>query len=688
MLNFLSMNDNIALDVIRTICATFDKAVYYIIGLLYEIIIEVSTVEIFSDPTISKFAGRLYTLVGIFMLFKVSFSVINYIINPDTIFDKETGSGKLIKNIVITFILIIIMPNIFELMGRVQTAILDDHIIENFILGTDDTSIGNKFKISEDCENEAHDIKDVGQYISLVVFRPFYQVDTLAKDYENLLSGPYCTVTSVNNLLQPHIYNSPNKNSVGNSVNGNYHVDYWFIISTLVGGAVALVMVSFAMDIAVRSIKLSFLQIISPIPIISYIDPKQAKSGLFKKWTTELIKTWADLFIRLIALFFVVKIISMIDVSGIKGLAFWIEILIIIGGLMFAKQLPGLIGNMLGIKIDGGFNINPMKRIQKDALGGNLIASAAGLTAGMIGGGIAGAYAGKQVGNVGKGIIGGMLSGANYGRHNPNQAFSKSMDQSYKSLTGNEMARFSLTNSIMSIGGKERVEEIGGYLKTANADLRAEETKLGIASHTSAETGSRLTSKGYNISDLTSLTNMSVNLSAQTSNLESDMNSKESTYNSLRNDLISHEQKYNEAKSFIDNYHSIMTYDDGTQIPNQAYRDYEKFINDYSANKMTLERNLDAAKRNFETAQARYNENKESLRDIDTYLKAIATENESRDKIQRINKTISTLSDEKKQRQIFYHQDSSPKNSVQDAIKQVREHNYSNNNGNNNGNNN
>ena len=87
-------------------------------------------------------------------------------------------------------------------------------------------------------------------------------------------------------------------------------MEYKYIFSTVVGVVVILLLITFCMDIAVRSIKLAFLQLVAPIPIISYVDPKSGKDGMFKKWYEMCFKTYISLFIRLIALYFAVYIIS------------------------------------------------------------------------------------------------------------------------------------------------------------------------------------------------------------------------------------------------------------------------------------------------------------------------------------------------------------------------------------------
>ena len=80
---------------------------------------------------------------------------INYIINPDSLNDKEKGGGNLLKHIIISFVMIIITPFCFNFLTEAQSAILTDQIIPNFILGTNwREGSGNTFKISEECPNE------------------------------------------------------------------------------------------------------------------------------------------------------------------------------------------------------------------------------------------------------------------------------------------------------------------------------------------------------------------------------------------------------------------------------------------------------------------------------------------------------------------------------------------------------
>lgn len=142
------------------------------------------------------------------------------------------------------------------------------------------------------------------------------------------------------------------------------------------------------MDVAVRIIKLYFLRLIAPIPIISYIDPIKGE-GIFKKWLSNVGKTYADLFIRLIAIFFAIFIIQQVatqpalkDFNGNPIDNPFVIIFIIIGALMFAKQFPNLIQDITGISLDGKMQLNPFKKISEQAAGIKGISAVAAGTAG------------------------------------------------------------------------------------------------------------------------------------------------------------------------------------------------------------------------------------------------------------------------------------------------------------------
>ncbi len=380
------MTESWGADLFRGLFAAIDRTVFSLISTVYEIILQLSKVEIFGETEINAFATKIYSLLGIFMLFKVSFSFITYLVSPDQVTDKSKGAHKIILNILLVLAMIIITPTAFNKLYEVQDAILTENLIPKFLLGTEgDIATNRSYKMSSYCSSVSYAETD-GDYISLLLFRPFYQPEISEGDPDLNELQNYCLIGNLggywgtpSRYLKANIYNRAPA-----FWNGTYIIDYKFFISTLVGIVVLLILVSFCFDIAVRSIKLGFLQIIAPVPIISYVDPKSGKDGMFKKWLKEVGKTWADLFVRLFALFFAVYVIKLVvtkeSLYTIVGeevkYKFWIDLLLIIGVLIFAKQLPKLLENILGIKINGGLTLNPMKKIRDQALGGKAVTGA------------------------------------------------------------------------------------------------------------------------------------------------------------------------------------------------------------------------------------------------------------------------------------------------------------------------
>ena len=141
-----------------------------------------------------------------------------------------------------------------------------------------------------------------------------------------------------------------------------YAYNYLFGFSTIVGVLFVIIIVSFTVDAAIRVFKLAILRLIAPIPIISYIDPKTEST--FQNWVKILGKTFADLFVRLAIINFVIFFIREfgtnslgVTVAGNGLVGVFSKIFIYLGLLMFAKEAPKFIADSLGIKDTGKFKL-------------------------------------------------------------------------------------------------------------------------------------------------------------------------------------------------------------------------------------------------------------------------------------------------------------------------------------------
>ena len=397
---------------IRQFFYSVDKIVYNFIPTIYDLLISIARTSVLSQGDIASIADRIYKLLAVFMIFKVTFSLIMYVVNPDDFSDKNKGVGKLSTNIIISLALLVLTPYIFRYAYQLQTIILEDNSLGTLIFGS---------------ESDENILNTAGDNMAYITISPFftpnvslielYECSELvdkdstgsihfnescsgvsSTDYDNLEDD-----SSLYSLLDDNFKESDLKNYVAgveansmplmfrqnmvtatttksSGTNGQeFIMDYKWGFSTVIGIVIVLLLITFCMDVALRSIKLSFLQLVAPIPIISLVDPKSGKDGLFKKWYDMCFKTFLSLFIRILALYFAVyiigkvadlKMVDIIDGSYISNRL--IAIFIIVGALMFVKQFPKILEGM-GIKLDGGFTLNPLRKVEKEALGGNLL---------------------------------------------------------------------------------------------------------------------------------------------------------------------------------------------------------------------------------------------------------------------------------------------------------------------------
>lgn len=379
--------------VLRFLFFKLDEIVFGLIGTVYTLLVDISETAIFTKGIFSAFFERIYGILGIFMLFKVSFSILTYVVNPDDFADKNKGFNKMVSNILITLVLLVLTPWFFEQAMDLQHIILNDNIIGRLVLGVSGTNPASTQSYNP------------GNQMAYQTLLAFYHVDTdrypECQDfvYKTEINPETCLNSNSMGLNSEEIkaYSQILKyGKLAQSVNiyldwdlvfakdanDNPIMSYTPLISTIAGGFIVYVLISFCFDIAVRSVKLGFLQLIAPIPIISRIDPKKGKE-VFDKWVKNCMSTYLDLFVRLLAIYFSVFVISELTTSGMKNVMtgesqtnLFVKVFIILGALLFAKQLPNLLQDLLGIKLDGKFSLSPMKKLRDVPLVGG---KAAGL---------------------------------------------------------------------------------------------------------------------------------------------------------------------------------------------------------------------------------------------------------------------------------------------------------------------
>lgn len=429
---------------LRTMFYSLDKVVYGLIDNVYGLLIQISKTSVFSQTAIHAFSQRVYALVGIFMLFKVSISLITYVLNPDEFSDKEKGFTSIVKRIILSLVMLVLCPYVFNEAYELQAIILEENTIMTIVFATPSK------RTQENLPNSSY-IDTAGQLIQFTVMYAFaqpnyeefshdgnYDLFDCRKPYDSDDKGQYESRTADNPYVYKlnsscfGVYNESSDTYEQKSDEGQlaklfveneyevayqdyaqgvaqqsfslffkkavilakekeeeerYFINYKYGISTAVGIGILYLFLMFCIDIAVRSVKLGFLQMISPVPIISYVDPKSGKDGMFSKWFKMCTSTYLELFVRLFALYFGIYTITLVgefrDVTtGEVVDDFLVKLFMIIGILIFIKKLPDILKKIVGDAMgDFKFTANPFKKISEEAFGGKQLigAGAAGL---------------------------------------------------------------------------------------------------------------------------------------------------------------------------------------------------------------------------------------------------------------------------------------------------------------------
>ena len=126
-----------------------------------------------------------------------------------------------------------------------------------------------------------------------------------------------------------------------------------FFSGLLVGLALIAYLVILCVDVIVRRLKLLLLEMISPIPVISYIDPKDK---MLFNWIKMYMSIYADLFIKLVALALLINLLAKDTLESFWGdePSLLVKFLYIVAILVFAKVFPSLISKLFGLDNMGG----------------------------------------------------------------------------------------------------------------------------------------------------------------------------------------------------------------------------------------------------------------------------------------------------------------------------------------------
>lgn len=153
------MSDAIA-DIWMSIWLSLNDFVYSIISVLYQVFEGVANVNLFSEATFKKITSRIYIIMGIAMLFIFAYNLVLMIINPEE--KKSTGqTTKIVKETIISLVLVILLPTIFNYMSIFQRHVLESGILSQIILGDTGGTSAEKCDYSQYTIYNEYDIGNV-----------------------------------------------------------------------------------------------------------------------------------------------------------------------------------------------------------------------------------------------------------------------------------------------------------------------------------------------------------------------------------------------------------------------------------------------------------------------------------------------------------------------------------------------
>lgn len=366
---------------LRSFFSILDSIGYFFLGGIFNVFFDIANAQFLQSGVINTFYTRIQMILGIFMIFRISITLLQIIVNPDAFKDKQKGAGSLAMRIAVMLVMLTLIvpiegisesdPNplnqqirtngiLFGFLNQIQNTVVQDNVLGKLILGYNvEDSSGNLELGGTESVGEVLTAEIAHAFITPTLNDGYTEVST-DPDSENYYEYSTACPAEISPSLNPVVTSKAMLNHVNDTCDSGgeeiYAFEYIGFGGLVCSIVMTIIVIGFTLDVAVRAIKLAVLRLIAPIPIISYISPGQEKDGAFGNWVKTLTSTYLSLFIRLIIIYFGIYLIILLRKDE---LVTWVDtsvlanIFVIIGILVFMKEAPKFFQDMLGIKGDG-----------------------------------------------------------------------------------------------------------------------------------------------------------------------------------------------------------------------------------------------------------------------------------------------------------------------------------------------
>ena len=387
------MDKNIIIDAFRWIVGSIDYFIYSIIEFVTQGIFDLSSLRVHIG-IIDSFRNRIYAILGVIMLFKLTISFFQLMFDPDKVLDSKKGVRKIFTNVFIVIIIIMLLPTAFNILYRAQKVFLP--VLPRILFAEEKTS-----------NNVDETVKKNSNQMSLILLRSFFSP---RRDPNNNYASVDGTkeIESIKEFSEKIIEND---NSGFLGFGSHYRYEYKWPLSTIVGAITVFLLFSITLKVAIRVFKMIILEMIAPIPVLSLLDTSDKKDQAFYSWLRTLISTFLDIFLSLGTIYIVLYFINalatdklFIDYGAAEGLKedpmrlAYLKVILILGLLKFAKDIPGFVKSIIGVKDD-----NKELSATIGGIVGVMTGTALGAVGGLVGGrsltgALTGAVAGARTG--------------------------------------------------------------------------------------------------------------------------------------------------------------------------------------------------------------------------------------------------------------------------------------------------
>ena len=443
---------------LNAIFLTLDGIAYSLLAYTYKIFMLIAQLNYnVLYAWVSPLVDRVNAIILVIIMFKIGYSLIQYMINPDKLDDTKAGGPALIKNIGICAGLLIIYSFVFSVLNEVTLLMIgvpDGYEFTTLKEIADITNTGAEkggFVSRLIFGSESNNVENFGKEIAITTLSTFLytkpgETSPLDKIYNEIQSSD---LESIDMMRIVEVVARIGKD-----------VEYkWPIVSTAAGLYLAWQIIKLSIELAIRIFKLIVLQTIAPLAIVSIVDGGTSNQT-WKSYTKALIGTWTDAFVRVGSLFIATAFIGKFfaersellpkAVGLTKGL---ITLIMLFAAFQCVKLIPNLLNQIFPGMGTGEDHTKGFGKLLGGIAGAGL-GALSGAAAGIIGG----AGAAAVVGNVLSGGFSGFQSGHK----------------------GKNVMDFFKNQGQVSQGNRERAQRIarqGGGLRYAGAAI---ERGLGI----------------------------------------------------------------------------------------------------------------------------------------------------------------------------------------------------------------